>query len=72
MHTQEELDKAVIELYKEYKETFKDLKENNNKFFYDLLKMSKKEIQYTKDEVMYIGLNALALLEQDMKNNSNR
>ena len=72
MHTQEELDKAIIELYKEYKETFKDLKENNNKFFYDLLKMSKKEIQYTKDEVMYIGLNALALLEQDMKNNSNR
>lgn len=70
MHTQEELDKAVYELYKNYKDTIKDYRNGNIKILYDLNRIKSDEKKYTINEVYYIALNALALLEQDMKNNN--
>lgn len=69
MHTKDELDKAIIDLYKNYKDTIKDYRNGNIKFLYDINKINNEEKKYTIDEVYYIGLNALALLEQDIKNN---
>ena len=69
MHTKEKLDKAILDLYKDYKDTIKDYKDGNMKFIYDVNKINNEEKKYTKYEVYYIGLNALALLEQDIKNN---
>ena len=70
MHTQDELDKAVHELYKDYKDTIKDYRNGNIKILYDLNKIKSDEKKYAINEVYYIALNALALLEQDMKNNN--
>ena len=69
MHSKEELDKAIMDLYHDYKETYKDYKEGNIRILFDFNKISNEEKKYTKDEVYYIGLNALALLEQDIRNN---
>ena len=70
MYTKEELDRAILNLYKDYKDTIKDYKNGNLKFLYDVNKISSEEKKYTREEVYYIGLNALALLEQDIKKNN--
>lgn len=70
MHSKEELDKAIIDLYKDYKDIYKDYKDGNFKILFDLNKIHNEEKKYTKEEVYYIGLNALELLEQDIKNNN--
>lgn len=70
MHTKEELDRAILNLYKDYKDTIKDYKDGNLKLLYDVNKINSEEKKYTREEVYYIGLNALALLEQDIKKNN--
>lgn len=70
MHTEEELAKAICELYNDYKDIAKKLKVNDKNYILKLAKINKDESKYTKEEVMHIGLNALALLEQDIKNNN--
>ncbi len=67
MHTKEELDRAVVDLYKDYKDAIKDCQNRNIKFAYDITKITNDEQKYTKQEVYYIGMNALALLIQDIK-----
>lgn len=69
MHTQEELDKAILELYKDYKDVLKDYEEGNLKFFYEMNKINNDERKYTKEEVYYIGFNALMMLKKDLDNN---
>ena len=69
MHTKEELDKAIIDLYNEYKESYRDLKNRNIKAIQDLVKINNEEKKYTREEVYYIGINALILLEDDIRNN---
>ena len=70
MYTKEELDRAILNLYKDYKDTIKDYKDGNLKFLYDVNKINNEEKKYTREEVYYICLNALALLEHDMRNNN--
>lgn len=69
MHTKEELDKAILELYKDYKDALKDYKEGNVKFFYEMTKINNDEKKYTKEEVYYIGFNALLMLKKELDNN---
>lgn len=69
MHTKEELDKAILELYKDYKDALKDYKEGNVKFFYEMTKINNDEKKYTKEEVYYIGFNALLMLRKELDNN---
>ena len=70
MHTDEELNKAMLELYKDYKDIVKKMKLNDKTYIFNLAKINKDESKYTKEEVLYIGVNALSLLEQDIKNNN--
>mgnify|MGYP004661606867 CR=1 FL=1 len=70
MHTKEELDRAILNLYKDYKDTIKNYKDSNLKFLYDVNKINNEEKKYTGEEACYICLNALALLEHDMINNN--
>lgn len=70
MHTQEELNKAIIELYNDYKEAMKDYKNGNCDFFREIAKIKNNGDKYTKEEVQYIGFNALMLLYDDMKNDN--
>lgn len=70
MHTKEELDRAILNLYKDYKDTIKDYKDGNLKFLYDVNKINNEEKKYTREEVYYICLNTLVLLEHDMRNNN--
>ena len=70
MHTEEELNKAIIELYKDYKDIVKKMKLNDKTYIFNIAKINKDESKYTKEEVLYIGVNALSLLEQDIKNNN--
>ena len=70
MHTDEELNKAILELYKDYKDIVKKMKLNDKTYIFNLAKINKDESKYTKEEVLYIGVNALSLLEQDIKNNN--
>lgn len=70
MHTKEELDRAILNLYKDYKDTIKDYKDGNLKFLYDVNKINNEEKKYTREEVYYICLNELVLLEHDMRNNN--
>ena len=70
MHTDEELNKAILELYKDYKDIVKKMKLNDKTYIYNMAKINNDESKYTKEEVLYIGVNALSLLEQDIKNNN--
>lgn len=70
MHTDEELNKAIIELYKDYKDIVKKMKLNDKTYIFNMAKINRDESKYTKEEVLYIGVNALSLLEQDIKNNN--
>lgn len=70
MHTKEELDRAILNLYKDYKDTIKDYKDGNLKFLYEVNKINNEEKKYTREEVYYICLNVLVLLEHDMRNNN--
>ena len=70
MHTKEELDRAILNLYKDYKDTIKDYKDCNLKFLYDVNKINNEEKKYTREEVYYICLNTLVLLEHVMRNNN--
>ena len=46
MHTKEELDRAILSLYKDYKYTIKDYKDGNLKFLYDVNKINNEEKKY--------------------------
>ena len=70
MHTEEELNKAIIDLYKDYKDIVKKMKLSDKTYIFNMAKINKDESKYTKEEVLYIGVNALSLLEQDIKNNN--
>ena len=70
MHRKEELDKAIIILYNDYKDVIKDYRNGDLKILYDFAKINDEEKKYTKEEVYYIGFNALLLLEQDIKRNN--
>lgn len=70
MHRKEELDKAIIKLYNDYKDVIKDYRNGDLKILYDFAKINDEEKKYTKEEVYYIGFNALLLLEQDIKRNN--
>ena len=70
MHTDEELNKAILELYKDYKDIVKKMKLNDKTYIFNMAKINNDESKYTKEEVLYIGVNALSLLEQDIKNNN--
>ena len=43
MHTKEELDRAILNLYKDYKDTIKDYKDGNLKFLYEVNKINNEE-----------------------------
>lgn len=70
MHTEEELQKAILELYKDYKDIVKKMKLNDKTYIFNMAKINNDESKYTKEEVMYIGINALNLLEHDIRNNN--
>ncbi|MBQ6282886.1 MAG: hypothetical protein IJK66_05095 [Bacilli bacterium] len=70
MHTDEELNFAILELYKDYKDIVKKMKLNDKTYIFNLAKINKDERKYKKEEVLYIGINALNLLELDIKNNN--
>ena len=70
MHTEEELNIAILELYKDYKDIVKKMKLNDKTYIFNMAKINKDESKYTKEEVLYIGINALNMLEQDIKNNN--
>ena len=70
MHTEEELNVAILELYKDYKDIVKKMKLNDKTYIFNMAKINKDESKYTKEEVLYIGINALNMLEQDIKNNN--
>lgn len=43
MHTKEELDRAILNLNKDYKDTIKDYKDGNLKFLYEVNKINNEE-----------------------------
>lgn len=69
MHTQEELNQAIITLYQDYKDVIDKYKKGDKKIINKLIKISKDESKYTRDEVYYIGFNALKLLQEDIEKN---
>ncbi len=69
MHTKEELDIAVIKLYEDYKEAVKKYKQMDASLVNKLIEINNDEKKYTKEEVYYIGFNALVLLQNDINNN---
>ena len=46
------------------------MKVNDKNYFYKIAKLNNEEKKnnYTKEEVIYIGINALIMLENDIKN----
>lgn len=60
MHTKEELDRAILNLYKDYKDTIKDYKDVNLKLLYDVNKINSEEKKYTREEVYYIGFECIS------------
>lgn len=69
MHTQEELNRAILDLYHDYKECIKDYKKNDFGFISKLCKINNDNKKYTKEEVYFIGFNALLMLQSDLENN---
>ena len=69
MRNKEELDIAVIKLYGDYRETIKKYKKRDIAFVGKLVEISNDESNYTKEDVYYIGFNALLLLQEDFVKN---
>ena len=67
MHTKEELNQAIITLYQDYKDVVDKYKKGDLRIINKLVKISKDETKYTRDEVYYICFNALMLLKEDFK-----
>ena len=51
MHAKEELDRAILNLYKDYKDTIKDYKDDNLKFLYDVNKINNEERKYNEKDM---------------------
>ncbi len=69
MRTKEELDIAVMKLYNNYKEVARKYKQGDISLINKLVEINNDEKKYTKEEVYYIGFNALLLLQNDIQNN---
>ena len=68
MHKKEELDMAILQLYEDYKKVIKKYKKGDLSLIEELIKINDDERNYNKEEVYYIGFNALLLLKIDIDN----
>ena len=65
MHTKEELDLAILNLYKDYKDAINDYKKGDINFFQKLAKIKNDSKKYTTEEVYYIAFNVILLFQED-------
>lgn len=65
MHTKEELDLAILNLYKDYKDAINDYKKGDINFFQKLEKINNDSKKYTTEEVYYIAFNVILLFQED-------